>query len=205
MNILTRALLGSSVVALALVGTSGTALAAYHNNYDAHGGQGTLNAQFDYGFWTGDGDINAYGAGLGLRGGYTLDMGLYLGGDFDYFFGESNDVGIAGLGGASVGWNVWNIMAEVGYDFWVHKNGVLRPKLGLGVGSLHSHGCGNALTVGFCDGDSHSGFAIAPGVQYLHFFDNIYLSAELRYQTVSVSDDPDPSAFVFGIGVGVAL
>ncbi len=202
MNILTKAMLGASVVAIALVGAPGTAL-AQHRHDDV--GQGTLSAQFDYGIWTGDGNLNGYGAGLGLRGGYTLDMGLYLGGDFDYFFGESDSAGVLGIAGASNHLNVWNVMGEVGYDFWVHRHGILRPKLGLGVGIARGSFCANAIVIGSaCNSDSSTGFAIAPGVQYLHFFDNIYFSGELRFETMAV-DGPDPSAFIFGIGIGVAL
>ena len=203
----TKAFLNFAVVATVVAGISGTAF-AQHRHDDV--GPGTLSAQFNYGIWTGDSingvDLNAYAPGLALRGGYTFDIGLYLGADFDYFFGESKSAGFAGIAGASVNANVYDFMAELGYDFWIYRSGVLRPKLGLGLGLEHTNGCVSAVIVGgTCNGDTKNGFAIAPGLQFLHFFDNVYLTAELRYQTVSVSDLPDPSAFIFGVGVGVAL
>lgn len=203
MNRLTPALLFAAVLTTALVGFSGTAHAQYRH-HDV--GPVTLNAQFNYGFHTDDGDLNGYGAGLGLRGGYTLDMGLYLGGTFDYFFGEGESAGAFGVVGADIHRNVYDFMAEVGYDFWIYRRGVLRPKIGLGVGIEHVSGCANAIIVGgTCRGDSQTGFAIAPGLQFMHFFSNVYFSGELRFETVSGVDGPDPSAFIFGLGVGVAL
>jgi hypothetical protein len=207
LKILEKALLGSAVVATLLVTMTGTALADYRNHWGDHPEQVTLSGQLEYGAWTGDGDTNAYGFGIGFRGGYTFDMGLYLGGDFDYFFGEDNGGSVAGIAGASTHVNVWNVMGEIGYDFWIYRHGILRPKLGLGVGVGHGSACVsvNILNVGgACDSNSQSGFAIAPGVQFLHFFSNVYFTGELRYQTISI-DGPDPSAFIFAAGVGVAL
>jgi hypothetical protein len=197
--------LPAALLATVLVTTAGTASAKYRNRYGDEVGSATLSAQFDYGFWTGDGDVNAFGPGLGLRGGYTLPVGIYLGGDFDYFFGESRSAGVSGIAGASGRVNVYDFMAEVGYDFWVHDAGVLRPKLGLGVGIGKVNACVNAVNlINVCGGDSSSGFALGIGLQYLHFFDNIFLGLEGRYETVSI-DGPDPSAIILGIGVGVAL
>jgi hypothetical protein len=56
----TKALLGSILVATAVVGTSGTASARYRNRYDREVGFFTMDAQFNYGIWTGDGDVNPY-------------------------------------------------------------------------------------------------------------------------------------------------
>jgi hypothetical protein len=211
---ISKALLHLGVVATTVVGFSGTALAQSRRD-DV--GPFTMNAQFNYGFWTGDSyngyDLNAFGPGFGVRLGYTLDVGVYFGADFDYFFGDSQDFGVnlGGLGsaGASVSYNEYNVLGEVGYDFWIYRSGVLRPKVGLGVGIAHGSGCGggNVLGVGAstCTGNSKTGFAMAPGLQFLHFFSNVYFTAELRYQHVWVSDVPDPSGVILGVGVGVAL
>ncbi|HVW28114.1 MAG TPA: autotransporter outer membrane beta-barrel domain-containing protein [Polyangiaceae bacterium] len=209
-----KALLHLAIAATAVAGFSGTAF-AQHRNDDV--GPVTLSAQFNYGIWTGDDvngyDLNAFGPGLGVRVGYTLDMGLYLGANFDYFFGDSQNAGggVAGLAtaGGSVRYNQYDFLAEIGYDAWIYRSGVLRPKLGLGVGIAHVSGCANFNVLGVggtgCDGDSKSGFALAPGVQFMHYFSNVYLTAELRYQHDFIDDSPDPSAVVLGIGVGAAF
>jgi hypothetical protein len=195
----TKALLGSILVATAVVGTSGTASARYRNRYDREVGFFTMDAQFNYGIWTGDGDVNPYGPALGVRGGVTLDPGLYLGADFDYFWGEERNV--APFSGRV---NIYDVMGEIGYDFWLHRAGVLRPKIGLGVGVVRGEGCFSGGAVGGCASDSRSGFAIAPGAQYLHYFSNVFLTVEARYETISI-EGPDPNAVVLGIGLGVAL
>lgn len=207
MKTFTKALLHLGVVATTVAGLSGTAL-AQHRRGD--GGYGSVSGQFNYGIWTGDEDVNAFGPGLGVRLGYTLDMGLYLGADFDYFFGESRDAGggIPGLaaGGGSGTFNQYNVLAEIGYDFWIYDHGILRPKLGLGVGIAHISACVNVNVLGAgastCNGDSRSGFALAPGLQFMHVFDVAYITAELRFQNDFISDISDPQAFIFGIGVG---
>jgi hypothetical protein len=198
-NIRTQALLASVLVATALVGMSGTASARYRNRYDREVGFFTLGAQFNYGIWTGDGDVNPYGPAIGVRGGVTLDPGLYLGADFDYFWGEERNV--APFSGRV---NIYDVMGEIGYDFWLHRAGVLRPKIGLGVGVVRGQGCFSGGAVSGCASRSENGFAIAPGAQYLHYFGNAFLSVEARYETVSI-DGPDPNAVVLGIGLGVAL
>jgi hypothetical protein len=199
-------LLGSALMTTALVGVSGTASAAYHDRYDRYdreAGYFTLDAQFNYGIWTGDGDTNPFGPAIGVRGGVTLDPGLYLGADFDYFFGEERSGSVPGASGSSRV-NVYDVMGEVGYDFWLHRHGVLRPKVGLGVGFLKGSLCGQIANVGGCADDTRSGFTIAPGAQYLHFFHNAFLTVEARYQTVML-DGPDPNAVILGIGLGLAL
>jgi hypothetical protein len=176
-----------------------------YDRYDRHdASEVTLGAQAEYGAWTGDGSTNLYSWGVGVRGGVTFYSGLYIGADFDWFSGDHQS---RSLGGASASsrLNVYDVMGEIGYDFWLHRHGVLRPKIGLGVGVEKASACAGVAGVGGgCDERSQSGFAIAPGVQYLHFFYPLYLSLEARYQTVSV-DGPDPSAFIFGAGLGISL
>jgi hypothetical protein len=198
-NTRAKAFLCSVLVATALVGISGTASARYRNRYDREVGFLTLDAQFNYGIWIGDGDVNPYGPAIGVRAGVTLDPGLYLGADFDYFWGEERNAGpVSGRV------NIYDVMGEVGYDFWLHRAGVLRPKIGLGVGVVRGQGCLSAGALGGCASDSRSGFAIAPGAQYLHYFGNAFLTVEARYQTVSI-EGTDPDAVVLGIGLGLAL
>jgi hypothetical protein len=71
-----------------LFGLSGAALARDLDTRDHDVRRITFGAQFQYGIWTGDGDVNLYGPGLGIRGGFTIDPGIYLGATFDYFAGE---------------------------------------------------------------------------------------------------------------------
>lgn len=198
-----RMLLGALAVASASAAFSNAASAEpyHHRYYRSDVSYGTLSAQFDYGIWTGDGDTNLYGPGIGVRGGFTLSPGVYLGADFDYFFGHSVDAGgPAGSGSSRV--NVYDFMGEVGYDFWAHGNGILRPKLGIGVGIAKASGCAQVNGIGGgCVVSSESGLALAPGLQYIHFFDTLFLTLEARYQTVSI-DGPDPSAVVLGAGLG---
>ena len=193
-----QSLLTSLAVTSVLVGLSGVAAARDLDTRDHDVRRVTLGAQFQYGIWTGDGDVNPYGPGVGIRGGFTLDPGVYLGANFDYFAGEK-------IPGTSVRVNVYDIVGEIGYDFWVHPNGILRPKLGLGLGVAKVGGCVNVAGIaGPCDSRSENGFAIAPGVQYLHFLSDVYISLEARYQTISL-DGSDPSAIVLGAGIGIGF
>jgi len=187
-----------------LIGLSRTAAAApYRYYYRRDLNRATLGAQFEYGIWTGNGDVNLYGPGIGVRGGFTLDPGIYLGANFDYFFGQENSAAGLGASGSSRV-NVYDFMGEIGYDFWVHPAGILRPKFGIGLGIAKSSACVDVGGASACNTHSENGLAIAPGLQYLHFFSSLYLSLEARYQTVSI-DGPDPSAFILGVGLGFAF
>jgi hypothetical protein len=193
-----RSVAMSLVLTSALVGLSGTAFGRDLDARDRDVRRITLGAQFQYGIWTGDGDVNLYGPGVGIRGGFTLDPGLYLGANFDYFAGEK-------IPGTTVRANVYDFVGEIGYDFWVHPNGILRPKIGLGLGVAKVGGCASIAGVATaCDSRSENGLAIAPGIQYLHFLSAVYLSLEARYQTISL-DGPDPSALILGAGIGAAF
>lgn len=173
---------------------------------DRHGDHDvTLDAHLQYGIWTGDGDVNAFGFGLGARGGITIGPGVYLGADFDYYFGEHQDAGVSGLGGGSAHLNTYSFLAEIGYDIDVSRADVLRPKVGIGVGWAHGSACVSVAGIaGGCTSRSESGVSFEPGLQYLHFFDNIYLSLDAHYQVISI-DGSDPQAFVLAAGVGAAL
>jgi hypothetical protein len=207
----TKMLLGSLVVATALVGLEGTA-SAEPRQEDTYG---TVSGQLNYGISTGDNcssgvcgpDLNPFGFGLGARGGVTFGPGVYIGADFDYFFGEKQSAGIAGVG-ASVTGNIYSL-AEIGYDAWIYRQGVLRPKIGLGVGWAHVNGCAGGSVLGLvnfngCDSRTTDGFDVAPGLQFLHFFGAGFLTAELRYETILV-DGPNPSAVVLSLGGGAGF
>src|SRR5215471_14448526 len=67
----------------------------------------TVGALLGWGF------RDAVGFGLGVRGGYTLPMNVYVGGTFMYHLGKTET--IAGTGDFSV--NTYYLGAEGGYDF----------------------------------------------------------------------------------------
>jgi hypothetical protein len=65
------------------------------------------------GYGIGFDEVNVWGFGLGVRGGYNLNQ-IYLGGRFVYNFGESTDVLLA-----ESTFNMWELGIEGGYDFLV--------------------------------------------------------------------------------------
>ncbi len=170
----------------------------------------TISAQLDYGIFTGDDegtDLNPYGLGIGLKGGYTLDQGVYVGGAFDYFFGGSEEGSVPGVGSGEVSFNIWTLQAEVGYDLGLMPEAVLRPKLGLGLTSLGGESC---FTVGGqenCeDGESQSNFSLSPGAQFLYSLDGPFITADVRYNIVFTSDNEgDGNGLLFGVGAGYAF
>ncbi|HWA78631.1 MAG TPA: outer membrane beta-barrel protein, partial [Polyangiaceae bacterium] len=121
----------------------GAALAAmFFATASAHAEPKTANSLqlglgLRYGFEMNDGDFNPWGLGLGIEGGYTLPNAVYVGGLFEYFFGDSQE-----LAGIKVKGNLWQAMAEAGYDIGLTPLFVLRPKIGAGIAgtSLSSEG-----------------------------------------------------------------
>jgi hypothetical protein len=116
--------------------------------------------------------------GLGARGGYTLGMGVYIGGLFDYWFGESEDVGF-GLG--EVSYSAWDFMGVVGYDVGVTNSIVIRPFGGFGIVHEEWEGCSNAIFVGVCgDRDDSDGAAVLGGEALFELSENLHVGPELR-------------------------
>lgn len=131
-----------------------------------------LGFGFRYGFNLNSG-TNPFGLGLGVDGGYTLPNAVYLGGNFDYFFGErASDSGLV------------MVMAEGGYDLGLGENFVIRPKAGLGFASV----------------DSNGRFAIAPGTKLMLFTSAVSLSIDVRYALIF--DDPTLNGLVMSFGIG---
>jgi hypothetical protein len=200
-----KTLLGSLVVTTVLVGWQGAASAEPRQG-DTYG---TIGAELHYGIPTWDPDVNPFGFGLGARAGGTFGPGVYVGVDFDYFFGEENNANAFGIVAASARQNVYHLLAEVGYDAWVYREGVLRPKLGLGIGFYHGGGCVtvNVPILGAgsgCTGDTTNGFDLAPALQFLHFFGAGFITAELGFETMIV-DGPNPSAVILSLGGGAGF
>lgn len=177
---------------------------------------GSAFGQLGYGIFTGDdtggSDVNPYGLGLGLGGGYTLDMGVYLGARFDYFLGDSNTT--AGID-SSV--NIYQFGLEVGYDLGLAPELVLRPQLGLGLGTAAFEASGSSFGVSVDSSDSQSGLAITPGVAALYDMGGFHLRFDLRYNVFSVEQDvttaagtvvttdSDLSGLLVGIGAGASF
>lgn len=161
----------------------------------------SVGAALKYGIYTGDTeqvDLNPYGVGLGVNGGYTLDMGLFVGGQFDYFFGESSDELLLGAP-TEFSANVYQLMGVIGYDLGLTPELVLRPQLGVGLAFLAAEACFGDT----CESESESKFAIAPGVKALYDVGPVYLSGEVSFNKVFTSDDDgDADAVVLGVGAG---
>jgi hypothetical protein len=113
--------------------------------------------------------------GLGLNVGYTLDMGLYLGGMADWFF-------------AGRGYDVTFFMFDIGYDVGIGDRFVLRPTGSVGLTTFHIR-----------DFDSRSDFAITGGANAIYAIGKLTLGGELRFFWV---DDWDEGIWAgFNIGV----
>jgi hypothetical protein len=149
---------------------------------------------FRYGFELEEGDFNPWGTGLGAEVGYTLPQAVYVGGNFDYFFGEEEEVL-----GTSVSSNIWQVMAEGGYDIGVAPVFVIRPKLGLGLANTSFESCVDGF--GCSDNDSSTDFAMAPGVKFMLLTENFGLSADFRYDMI-FADETTANALILSIGIG---
>lgn len=150
-----------------------------------------LGLGFRYGIEMNDGDLNPWGAGLGLDAGYTLPSAVYVGGTFEYFFGGSIDSPLGEIKS-----NAWHLMGEGGYDVGLGESLVLRPKLGLGIGSLRTELCSG----GDCNSDSTTKLAMAPGLKFMIITPRFGLSLDARYAMIFA--DQTAKALIFTVGVG---
>lgn len=155
-----------------------------------------LGGGFRYGVDLKDSEPDPWGVGLGLELGYTLESAVYVGGVFDYFFGQQVSYELPGRS-REVSANLWQVAAEGGYDIQLSDGVLVRPKLGLGVAMLQASCSGDCIedTVG-----SSSYFAAAPGLTTMFFPGNMVLSLDARYQMVFA--DELASALIFSVGIG---
>ncbi len=157
-----------------------------------------LGVGFRYGLDLTPGDtLNPWGLGLGLDGGYTLPNAVFLGGSFEYFFGE--EIG-DDLNGASA--NLWQLSAESGYDLGINVV-VLRPKLGLGVANVHAKSCAPAMSEAggsACASHTKTYFALVPGATFIVLPGRFSLTADVRYELVFASQTGHGLLFTFGVG-----
>lgn len=148
---------------------------------------------FRYGFGLNDADFNPWGTGLGVEAGYTLPNAIYLGGSFDYFFGKKVE-----NAGGSVSGNLWQIMAEGGYDLGLGGNVVIRPKVGIGTASLMNEVC---LPPAGCSSNSETDLAVAPGATFIVIASKFSVSLDFRYDLV-FADAETAKALIFSAGIG---
>lgn len=123
--------------------------------------------------------VSTHGAGVGLRGGYTLPMKVYVGAAFVYHLGGSKDADQVKYTGST-----FYVGPEVGYDFELGPV-VLRPYAGLGYGAAKAKAeAGGATLVERDEG----GFAIWPGLMARYPIDAFFVGADARYALITGTD-----------------
>jgi hypothetical protein len=125
----------------------------------------------------GDGFKDGYGLGLGVRGGYTLPMNVYVGGTFIYHLGKTTSTP---FGDEKA--NIYYFGVEGGYDLAAGPV-VVRPYLGLG-------GVTAAVSLGGAS-DSESKLALWPGATVLFPIGHLSVGADARYVIVAGSSSTD--------------
>lgn len=207
---LKRYVIGSAVALCALISAT-TAKAETPFTADKFQVGGGLN----YGVFMGDDDgdpPNPYNFGLGLDAGYTLGAGVYLGGEFNYFFGGSEEASMP-YGSAEVSINIMQYGVVVGYDLGLTPELVLRPQAGLGMGSAKLESKFELAGMSSEDSTSESGLFIPIGAGILYSMGGWYLGGDLRYAIFSItSDGPDgeendfnSNGLLFGVFAGGAF
>jgi hypothetical protein len=124
--------------------------------------------------------VSAHGAGIGLRGGYTLPMKVYIGAAFVYHLGGTKEVEQVKYSGSTLYLGV-----EGGYDLALGPV-VVRPYLGLGYGTAKAKAevGGRALV-----DESEGGLAVWPGVMARYqFTDMLFVGADARYAVITGTD-----------------
>ncbi len=147
-----------------------------HADESPTAGHGSVAGLLGYGFKDG------VDLGLGVRGGYTLPMNLYLGGTFVYHLGKSYDTG---FGSAKT--NLYYFGVEGGYDVPAGPV-VVRPYLGLGAATAKA--TIPAITfpgVGSTPESSASStkFGVWPGATVLYPVGPAFIGADARFLIVS--------------------
>lgn len=113
--------------------------------------------------------------GLGVRGGYTLPMNVYVGGTFVYHLGESEEAG-----GFESSVNLYYFGVEGGYDLNVEPV-VIRPYLGLGAATASVSVSG---TGAFDVDTSETRFAAWPGATVIYPFGSAFVGGDARFLIV---------------------
>ena len=138
-------------------------------------------------------DLNV---GLGFKGGYTLPMNVYLGGSFDYFFGEHNDY-IQNDFRYEYDVSVWVMTFEGGYDFKLLPTVMIRPFAGLAIAHAEFDFCDEAFGNFGCWEDDDTDVGLILGGILNVEVGPVIVGPEIR---LLVSDG---TAFLFGGNIGV--
>ncbi|HKP57316.1 MAG TPA: outer membrane beta-barrel protein [Polyangiales bacterium] len=138
-------------------------------------------------------DPNWWGFGLGARAGYNLKQ-IYLGVRFMYNFGESYSDPI-GLTDSTA--NLWDVGAEVGYDFVPIDKLTIRPELGLGVATTVL-----SVDTDFADAsESRSKFSLSFGASALYdVTPSLFLGLNMRVPLVFADDTLAAWQFLLNVG-----
>jgi len=138
-------------------------------------GHGSVGALLGYGFKDGT------NLGLGVRGGYTLPMNVYLGGTFVYHLGKSESTPFG-----DVKSNVFYYGFEGGYDIAAGPV-VVRPYLGLGAATAKTSSPAFDLGAGQsfpATSASETRFGLWPGASVLYPLGSAFVGADARYLIV---------------------
>jgi hypothetical protein len=136
--------------------------------------------------------------GLGLKAGYTLPMDLYVGGMFDYFFGEDNESTIGPVHNEH-SFSIFLLAPEVGYDFGITPAFMVRPFGGIGLASAQVEVCSRGPAVNYCADDSQSDVGLTLGGLVHYSVGRLFLGGELRFLLY------DSEAVVLGVHAGGAF
>lgn len=161
----------------------------------AHAEGASAAALIGYGIATAapEGVDHPAGFGLGVRGGYTLPMNVYLGGTFVYHLGQS-------VGDAT--FNMYYFGVEGGYELEAGPV-IVRPYLGLGDVIGHFAVPQQCIPGLGCVGggsDSRGFFSLWPGATVLYPIDNFFVGGDARFVIVT-GDGSDLNALsIFATG-----
>jgi hypothetical protein len=143
----------------------------------------------------GEGFKDGYNFGAGVRAGFTLPLGIYVGGTFVYHLGKTE-----GGPGGDVKANLFYFGPEGGYEISAGPLTV-RPYLGLGyanvMGSQPGYTIGSVMlpAQSYSDGKA----AVWPGVTAIFPLGNYFVGGDARF--VVVLDADDANAFsIFATG-----
>jgi len=146
------------------------------------------------GYGTAGGDPNAFGLGFLGRVGFGLPLNLYVGGNFVYYLGTTNE-----LAGVKFSQNTWYAGGEVGYDI-DQGDFVIRPVVGIGGLVLRSKTC----VADLCSTHpSATSFYVAPGVYGQYDIGPAYVGANIRYVIPTAMTRLNSFGFFGSVGVNL--